>query len=152
MGYLKVNNPEIYGSLLKQVWDKTEFEDKININILYSKESYISKLEENFAKQFSKYIYKKGKGKFDQIFNSEPLSEVFDTIFDKSETTIEGLSKMSLSEVFGKFSTEIAMGLQKNDKLFKTFASSEEFRLSNQKTNLLKKWIKEGKIKEFNCR
>ena len=50
---------------------------------------------------------------------------------------------MSLNEVFGKFSTEIAMGLQKNDKLFKTFASSEEFRLSNQKTNLLKKWIKQ---------
>lgn len=152
MGYLKVNNPEIYSSLLKQVWDKTGFEDRRNINILYSKESYVSKLEENFAKQFSKHIYEKGKGKFDQIFNSEPLSEVFDTIFDKSETTIEGLSKMSLSEVFGKFSTEIAMGLQKNDKLFKTFASSEEFRLSNQKTNLLKKWIKEGKIKEFNCR
>lgn len=44
------------------------------------------------------------------------------------------------------------MALQKNNKMFGTFASSEEFRLNNKKTNLLQKWIREGKIKEFNCR
>ncbi len=44
------------------------------------------------------------------------------------------------------------MALRKDDKMFSTFASSEAFRLNNKKTNLLQKWIKEGKIKEFNCR
>lgn len=152
MGYLKVNNPEVYSNLLQQVWKYTNNQDKQKINRDYREDSYISKLEENFAKRFSEYIYNRGENKLDEIFNSSELSEAFDTIFDKSDFTLKELGKHELSEIFSRFSSEISMALQKNNKMFGTFASSEEFRLNNKKTNLLQKWISEGKIKEFNCR
>ncbi len=152
MGYLKVNNPEVYSTLLQQVWKYTNNQDKQEINKNYKEDSYISKLEENFAKRFSEYIYNKGKTKLDEIFSSSELEEAFDTIFDKSEFNLKELGKHELSEIFSRFSSEISMALRKDDKMFSTFASSEAFRLNNKKTNLLQKWIKEGKIKEFNCR
>lgn len=152
MGYLKVNNPEVYSNLLQQVWKYTNNQDKQKINRDYREDSYISKLEENFAKRFSEYIYNRGENKLDEIFNSSELSEAFDTIFDKSDFNLKELGKHELSEIFSRFSSEISMALQKNNKMFGTFASSEEFRLNNKKTNLLQKWIREGKIKEFNCR
>ena len=152
MGYLKVNNPEVYSNLLQQVWKYTNNQDKQKINRDYREDSYISKLEENFAKRFSEYIYNRGESKLDEIFNSSELEEAFDTIFDKSDFNLKELGKHELSEIFSRFSSEISMALQKNNKMFGTFASSEEFRLNNKKTNLLQKWISEGKIKEFNCR
>ncbi len=152
MGYLKVNNPEVYSNLLQQVWKYTNNQDKQKINRDYREDSYISKLEENFAKRFSEYIYNKGETKLDEIFNSSELENAFDTIFDKSDFNLKELGKHELSEIFSRFSSEISMALQKNNKMFGTFASSEEFRLNNKKTNLLQKWIREGKIKEFNCR
>lgn len=152
MGYLKVNNPEVYSNLLQQVWKYTNNQDKQKINRDYKEDSYISKLEENFAKRFSEYIYNRGETKLDEIFNSSELEEAFDTIFDKSDFNLKELGKHELSEIFSRFSSEISMALQKNNKMFGTFASSEEFRLNNKKTNLLQKWIREGKIKEFNCR
>ena len=152
MGYLKVNNPEIYSNLLQQVWKYTNNGDKREIIKNYKEDSYISKLEENFTKRFSEYIYNKGETKLDEIFNSSELEEAFDTIFDKSDFNLKELGKHPLNEIFSRFSSEISMALQKNDKMFGAFASSEEFRLNNKKTNLLQKWIKEGKIKEFNCR
>ena len=152
MGYLKVNNPEVYSQLLQQVWKYTNNEDKKNINRNYKEDSYISKLEENFVKQFSKYIYNQGETKLDEIFSSSELEKAFDTIFDKSDFNLKELGKHELSEIFNRFSSEISMALQKYDKLFGKFASSEEFRLNNKKTNLLQKWIKEGRIREFNCR
>lgn len=152
MGYLKVNNPEVYSNLLQQVWKYTNNQDKQKINRDYREDSYISKLEENFAKRFSEYIYNRGETKLDEIFNSSKLSEAFDTIFDKSDFNLKELGKHELSEIFSRFSSEISMALQKNNKMFGTFASSEKFRLNNKKTNLLQKWIREGKIKEFNCR
>lgn len=153
MGYLKVNNPEVYSNLLQQVWKYTNFNDRQKINSDYKGDSYISRLEENFAKRFSEYIYNRGETKLDAIFNSsEELEKASSTIFDKSDFNLKELGKHELSEIFNRFSSEISMALQKDDKMFKTFASSEEFRLNNKKTNLLQKWIKEGKIKEFNCR
>lgn len=152
MGYLKVNNPEVYSNLLQQVWKYTNNQDKQKINRDYREDSYISKLEENFAKRFSEYIYNRGESKLDEIFNSSELSEAFDTIFDKSDFNLKELGKHELSEIFSRFSSEISTALQKNNKMFGTFASSEEFKLNNKKTNLLQKWISEGKIKEFNCR
>ena len=152
MGYLKINNPEVYSNLLQQVWKYTNNQDKQKINRDYKEDSYISKLEENFAKRFSEYIYNKGETKLDEIFNSSELEEAFDTIFDKSDFNLKELGKHELSEIFSRFSSEISKALQKNNKMFGTFASSEEFRLNNKKTNLLQKWIREGKIKEFNCR
>lgn len=152
MGYLKVNNPEVYSNLLQQVWKYTNNQDKQKINRDYREDSYISKLEENFAKRFSEYIYNRGETKLDEIFNSSELEEAFDTIFDKSDFNLKELGKHELSEIFSRFSSEISTALQKNNKMFGTFASSEEFRLNNKKTNLLQKWIREGKIKEFNCR
>ena len=152
MGYLKVNNPEVYSNLLQQVWKYTNNQDKQKINRNYKEDSYISKLEENFAKRFSEYIYNRGETKLDEIFNSSELAEAFDTIFDKSDFNLKELGKHELSEIFSRFSSEISMALQKNNKIFGTFASSKEFRLNNKKTNLLQKWIREGKIKEFNCR
>lgn len=152
MGYLKVNNPEVYSTLLEQVWKYTNNEDKKKIYRDYKEDNYISKLEENFARRFSEYIYNRGENKLDEIFASSELEEAFDTIFDKSDFNLKELGKHELSEIFSRFSSEISMALQKNDKLFGTFASSEQFRLNNKKTNLLQKWIREGKIKEFNCR
>ena len=152
MGYLKVNNPEVYSNLLQQVWKYTNNQDKQKINRDYREDSYISKLEENFAKRFSEYIYNRGETKLDEIFNSSELEEAFDTIFDTSDFNLKELGKHELSEIFSRFSSEISMALQKNNKMFGTFASSKEFRLNNKKTNLLQKWISEGKIKEFNCR
>ena len=152
MGYLKINNPEVYSNLLQQVWKYTNNQDKQKINRDYKEDSYISKLEENFAKRFSEYIYNRGESKLDEIFNSSELEEAFDTIFDKSDFNLKELGKHELSEIFSRFSSEISKALQKNNKMFGTFASSEEFRLNNKKTNLLQKWIREGKIKEFNCR
>ena len=149
MGYLKVNNPEVYSNLLQQVWKYTNNQDKQKINRDYREDSYISKLEENFAKRFSEYIYNRGETKLDEIFNSSELAEAFDTIFDKSDFNLKELGKHELSEIFSRFSSEISMALQKNNKMFGTFASSEEFRLNNKKTNLLQKWISEGKIKEL---
>ena len=152
MGYLKINNPEVYSNLLEQVWKYTNNEDKRKIQKDYKEDNYISKLEENFAREFSKYIYSRGQNKLDEIFDSSSLEDVFSTIFDKSDFNFKELGKHPLSEVFGRFSSEISMALQKNNKLFGKFASSEEFRLNNKKTNLLQKWIKEGKIREINCR
>ena len=109
------------------------------------------KLEENFVKRFAEYIY--NKGQINKIFNSTNIIEnAFETIFDNAEFDLKEAAKHGVSEIFGRFSSEIKMALQKNDKLFNGFASSEEFKLSNQKTNLLHKWIKEGKLKEYGCK
>lgn len=152
MGYLKVNNPEVYNTLLQEVWKYTNPKDRNNINTLYKDDSYIQKLEENFAKRFSEHIYSKGQSKLDEIFNSNELEEACETIFDKADFNLKELGEHELSEIFSRFSSEISIALQQNDKLFRQFASSDKFRLNNKKTNLLKKWIEEGKIKEFNCR
>lgn len=153
MGYLKVNNPEAYTQLLKQVWDNTSNYEKGKIlnKDTYGDYSYETKLEENFVKRFAEYIY--NKGQINKIFNSTNIIEdAFETIFDNAEFNLKEAAKHGVSEIFGRFSSEIKMALQKNDKLFNGFASSEKFKLSNQKTNLLHKWIKEGKLKEYDCR
>ena len=152
MGYLKVNNPEVYSNLLQQVWKYTDGNSKSKILRDYKELNQIAKLEENFARQFAEYIYNRGNSKLNEIFNSDELEGAFETIFDKADFNLKELGRHELSEIFNRFSSEISMALQKNNKLFGTFASSEEFRLNNKKTNLLQKWIKEGKITEFNCR
>jgi hypothetical protein len=111
MGYLKVNNPEVYSNLLQQVWKYTNNQDKQKINRNYKEDSYISKLEENFAKRFSEYIYNRGETKLDEIFNSSELEEAFDTIFDKADFDLKELGKHELSEIFSRFSSEISMAL-----------------------------------------
>lgn len=152
MGYLKVNNPEVYSNLLQQVWKYTDRDSKSKILRDYKELNQVAKLEENFARQFAEYIYNRGNSKLNEIFNSDELEGAFETIFDKADFNLKELGTHQLAEIFNRFSSEISMALQKDDKLFGTFASSEEFRLNNKKTNLLQKWIKEGKIKEFNCR
>ena len=153
MGYLKVNNREAYTQLLKQIWNNTSDYEKRKIldKDTYGDYSYEMKLEENFVKRFAEYIY--NKGQINKIFNSTNIIEnAFETIFDNAEFDLKEAAKHGVSEIFGRFSSEIKMALQKNDKLFNGFASSEEFKLSNQKTNLLHKWIKEGKLKEYGCK
>lgn len=152
MGYLKTNNQEEYERLLKMVWDNSNATDRNNINKLYKNSNFIDKLEENFVSRFAEFIYNKG-GDIDDIFNStDIIDKTFETIFDKAQFGIKEAGKHSLKEIFGRFSSEIQIALQNNNKLFNGTASSEEFRLSNKKTNLLNKWIEEGKLKEFNCR
>lgn len=152
MGYLKVNNPEVYSQLLKETWNQTNNSNKDKINFAYSKYDHVSKLEENFVKRFAEYIYNKGQKGFEQIFDSGAIEDVFETIFDKAEFNLKEAGKHELSEIFGRLSSEISMALQKDDKMFDGFASSRKFRLLNKKTNLLHEWLSDGKLKEYNCR
>lgn len=149
MGYLKVNNREAYGKLLKDVWNSSTAENRRDINRIYRNYDYESKLEENFVKRFAEYIY--NQGNFKDIFEGEAITDSFSTIFDKSTVDLKEAGKRPVTEILSRFSTEIQMALQNDNKLFKSTASSDEFRLNNRKTNLLHRWIEEGKLKEYNC-
>jgi len=111
MGYLKVNNPEVYYNLLEQVWKYTSNKDKQDMYKNYKDDNYVSRLEENFAKRFSEYIYNRGESKLNEIFASSELEQAFDTIFDKSDFNLKELGKHELSEIFNRFSSEISMAL-----------------------------------------
>ena len=152
MGYLKINNQEAYGQLLNNVWKATSPGKKANILKLYRGESRITQLEENFVKRFAEHIYKKGNSAFKETFESDIISESFQTIFDQAPFTLTKAGDMTVDEIFSQFSSEIAMALKNNNKLFTGFASSEQFKLENKKSNLIKKWIGEGVLQEFNCK
>lgn len=153
MGYMKTNKDlrEEYERILQAVWNATENKDKIME--LYKGYDFIDILEENFAIKFGEYINGHVGNDIKSLFRStEILDEVKTTIFDKSPFDLEELGKHPLSEIFSRFSSEIRIALQNNQNMFFEFAKTDQFRLSNRKTNLLKKWIEDGTLKETNCR
>ena len=108
-------------------------------------------MEENFVKLFAAHAIKRsGNDILKFLKGNEIITQSVNTIFDKKgkDLDLEDLSEMSVEKVFSSFSSEISQALYNNENMFKDFASSDSFRLSNKKTNLLKKWISDGIIQE----
>lgn len=156
MGFMKTNDklrPE-YERLLKEVWKNTSVNDRRRIQSLYKDNSYIDKLEENFVSQFGKYVANKSGNDIKQIFKqSKGLKEATTSIFDGTQLDLQELGRHPLNTIFTRFSSEISKALQNDQNMFLDFMQSkgDQFRLSNKKTNLLKKWISEGILKETDC-
>lgn len=157
MAYMKTNDdlrPE-YERLLQEVWNNTSGSDQKRIERLYANYSYIDKLEENFVARFGEYVANKSGNNIEKLFKfSQALNNSTKTIFDKAEMNLKELGRFPLSAIFGRFSSEIQLALQNNQNIFLDFMNQklDLFRLSNKKTNMLKNWIEEGKLKETNCR
>lgn len=154
MGYMKSNSelrPK-YEQLLQEVWKNTSKREQNKINYLYSELSYTDRLEENFVKKFGEYIANKADNTIKKIFNTSEIEKSVSSIFDADDLNLQKLGNTPVNEVFNRFSSEISKALMNKQSMFSDFAKGEMFKLTSKKTNLLKKWIKDGILIEENCK